>query len=65
MPLLDYIAKRYGTHRGAQAEFANSLETIKGTPVLPQQVTKWIVAGCRVFEEDDGSFWLYHPTREL
>jgi len=62
MQLLDYIEKYFDSN---QAAFASSLKTTKGTPVLPQQVTKWIVAGCRVCEEDDGSFWLYHPTREL
>jgi len=60
--LLEYIAQSYD---GNQAAFARSLKTETGTEVLPQQVTKWINAGCRVFEEEDGSFWLYHPTREL
>ena len=62
MKLLDYIQKH---HDGNQAAFARSLRTEADTQVLPQQVTKWINAGCRVFEEDDGTFWLYHPTRAI
>ena len=62
MDLIDYIKKYYGGNKSA---FARDLETENGTEVLPQQVQKWIKAGCRVFEEDDGNFWLYHPTREI
>lgn len=36
MTLAEYIETRYGTHRGAQAEF------LKDNPkILPQELTRW------------------------
>ena len=54
MLLPEYIAKHWGTHRGAQVEFA------RAQGVQKQQVTQWINKGAMVFDHR-----LYLPKREL
>ena len=58
LPLSAYIAKFYGTHHGAQTDYAAA------THVKPQQVTKWLTAKFNVSFSDD-KHQLQSPKREI